>query len=127
MANAQLVSQGGTRTAVRYSGANSAGYMVYSGQGRLNGVIMHQGFLTLSGVVATFYDAHAAYTSVVAASGHIPLGATLGAHGVSGQRVGEGVFVPLDAPFFSGLASIPNSGCPGHTIIYTPGTPTKQV
>lgn len=92
-----------------------------AGNGRLNAIIPHQTYLTLSGLNINLYDAALPVSGgPVVASGHIPLGGLPTGFGVSGQLAQANVPILFDIPFWSGLCINSRSGQIGCTVIWTP-------
>ena len=137
---AVVITQGGGRTAVVWSGslltnaalggapgaAQSGGNIIlFSGAGRLNSYFQHQNVLTLSGVAVTFYDAGAITLSGTSVSGQRFLAILNAPGGASGQFTLASVPTQLGTPFSSGLCVSAPSGTPGFTVSYTPEVNTN--
>lgn len=133
-------TEGGVRAAAIYSGqvapaltgaggavAAGSDVLLFSGNGRLNTLIPHATFLSLSGVAVNFYDAAAPVSGgPIAASGHLPLGSLPAAFGVSGQLVAAGTPLHLNVPFSGGLCVNSRSGQVGFTAVWTPENHTRK-
>lgn len=132
MAQPTHTTMGGYKTAAIYSGqvapaltgvtggvANGSDVLIWSGQGRLDSVVLHQFFN--SGTVLTFYDGIPAISGgPLAASGHIPLFAFPGNGIVQSGTMGVGWgAIPVGTPFFKGLCVNSRSGQPGFTVTFT--------
>ena len=130
-----FTSQQGNLTAAQYSGAVvpvvagatgsvavGSDVFLFSGPGRLQYIIPHQTYLSLSGVAINIYDGAAAVSGgPIAASGHIPLGGLFAGAGVSGQLILQNQPIPLGIPFNSGLVINSRSGQCGVTLVWSSG------
>jgi hypothetical protein len=129
--------QAGNITACQYSGAVvpavagpgavgavavGSDVFLFSGPGRLQYIIPHATYLSLSGVAVNLYDGAAALSGgPIAAQSHIPLGGLAAGAGVSGQLIMAGVPIPMGVPFNSGLIINSRSGQTGVTIVWSSG------
>jgi hypothetical protein len=114
--------RGGYKTYAQYSGVvTSGGVQIWSGQGRLNSVILQA--IGAAGLIAAstatiFYDAVAGISGgPLPTSGHVPL------YTIPAQTSGFtalGIVNNPDVPFFSGLCYSPASGQLGFTVTFTP-------
>ncbi len=128
------ITRGGGRTACVWSGSlltnaalggapgavqSGGNILLFSGAGRLNSVLQHQGVLTLSGVAVTFYDAGTITASGTSVSGQRFLAILNAPQGQSGQFTNPGIPTAIDMPFSSGLCVSMCSGTPGISVSYT--------
>ena len=95
--------------------------LLFSGGGRLNSILQHQGVLSLSGVAVNFYDAAGPTVSGVSVSGQRIIAVLNAPQGQSGQ-FNTTALANLDMPFASGLCVSAPSGTPGFTVSFTPET-----